>query len=232
MTDYKSIYRDQADAYDQLVSREDYQGQLWPTLAGLADWQGATVAEFGAGTGRVTRLFAPHVARVFAFDESLAMLTLAQQRFSALGMQHIETAVADHRAIPLPDASVTVCIAGWALGHLIRFAEGDWGEAIDAAVAEMRRLLRPGGTAIVIETMGTGQETPSAPNADLAALYQRLEESHGFHFQAIRTDYRFATAEEARRLTGFFFGPSMTAQITGDQGLILSEWSGIWWLRI
>jgi ubiquinone/menaquinone biosynthesis C-methylase UbiE len=52
----------------------------------------------------------------------------------------------------------------------------------------MQRVLRPGGTTILLETLGTGQETLHPPTPELAALYDLLQIKYGFNQTRIRTD--------------------------------------------
>jgi ubiquinone/menaquinone biosynthesis C-methylase UbiE len=74
MPDYHQIYRQHADQYELLVSREDRDGNLIRALNGIRPLAGLDVVELGAGTGRVTRLAAPLVRRIYAFDASAPML--------------------------------------------------------------------------------------------------------------------------------------------------------------
>ena len=85
---FREIYANRAADYDLLVQREDTDGNLLPALraAGLSD--GMRIVEFGAGTGRVTRLMQPRAKLIVAFDQSHHML---------------------EQAVPTLDASRTVC---------------------------------------------------------------------------------------------------------------------------
>ena len=66
------------DAYDALIEREDYQGYVRPMLAQVPPLESARVVEFGAGSGRLTRLLAPLVQRIRAYDASTHMLSVAE----------------------------------------------------------------------------------------------------------------------------------------------------------
>jgi len=77
MIDFKQIYAAQAEAYERLVAHEDYQGNLLPALREIRPFSGQTVVELGAGTGRLTRLIAPHVHQLTALDNSAHMLARA-----------------------------------------------------------------------------------------------------------------------------------------------------------
>lgn len=225
---FQTIYAHHAAQYDALVSREDYQGNILPALRAIRPLAGCDVVEFGAGTGRLTRLLAPHVGSIRAFDHSTHMLEIARATLTATGTTNWQVAVGDNHSLPMPDASADVAIAGWSFGHQTGWNPQSWREAIGKALAEMQRVLRPGGTAIILETMGTGSETPNPPAPVLAEYYAWLENTHGFNYQWIRTDYRFESITEAERLTRFFFGDELADRVTREQRVILPECTGIW----
>jgi ubiquinone/menaquinone biosynthesis C-methylase UbiE len=224
--DLFEIYRSQPRKYEQLVSREDWQGNLPPAIEGSAALRGAEVIELGAGTGRVTRLLAARARFVSAFDASAAMLAVAEELLTQDRRTNWRTAVADHRHLPAPDSCADVVIAGWTISS-IPAAEKSVEPGVGQAFQEMRRVLKPGGKLILIETLGTGWETPHAPQF-LQPYYDWLE-GRGFQRSWIRTDYRFRGWAEARDLTEFFFGPDpLDALAERDGGVILPECTGLW----
>jgi len=231
MTDFRAIYASQADAYDALVSREDYQGNLLPALEGIYPLAGAKVVEFGAGTGRLTRLIAPVAAHVAAFDASAHMLAKAAERLQGIASGRWSLGVADNKQMPVDSGTADIALAGWSFGHAVGWYPDRWQDEIGAAIQEMRRLLRPGGIAIILETMTTGSETPRPPTDRLAAYYQWLERDLGFQSFSIRTDYRFESLEEAERLTRFFFGNALADRVVRENLVILPECTGIWHRR-
>jgi len=54
MNKMETIYQQQANLYDVLVSHEDYNNNLFQFLNANIDFTNKTVCEFGVGTGRVT----------------------------------------------------------------------------------------------------------------------------------------------------------------------------------
>jgi len=96
-------------------------------------------------------------------------------------------------------------------------------------VDEMLRLLRPGGAAVIIETMGTGSRTPAPPNAQLAAYYAWLESERGFRYKWIRTDYHFESVDEGVELFRFFFGDGLAELVAREGNVVVSECTGVWW---
>jgi hypothetical protein len=94
--------------------------------------------------------------------------------------------------------------------------------------------LRPGGTIIIMETLGTGYEMPTPPD-ELVAYYAYLEGEAGFSSTWIRTDYLFESLAEAQALTSFFFGEEMVEKVVREAGqdhVVLPECTGIWWLDL
>lgn len=225
---FRTIYASQAVCYDALVSREDCDGNLQRALREVASLAGRDVVEFGAGTGRLTRLLAGEARSIHAFDSSAHMLSMAAETLPAVARSW-SLAVADNRQMPLPDACADIALAGWSLGHSCGWYPQMWDAEISRALAEMRRVLRPGGTAIIIETQGTGQDNPAPPTPTLAAYYHQLETQHGFDFRWIRTDYQFESVAEAEALTRFFFGDELADRIVQDGITRLPECTGIWW---
>jgi ubiquinone/menaquinone biosynthesis C-methylase UbiE len=223
--DFETIYRTEAARYDLLVSREDYQGNILKALDAIRPLTGLDVIELGAGTGRLTRLIGPVAARILVTDISTHMLDIARQR---QGDGRYYLAAAENGRLPAASKSADLSIAGWSLGHLTGWYPDSWPERVDQVVSEMRRVLRPNGTTIILETLGTGRDTPQPPTEALADYYQRLEKRHGFQKMWIRTDYQFHSVEEADSLTRFFFGDQLADRIANDKITILPECTGIW----
>lgn len=227
MLEHKEIYHRHADQYQLLVSCEDYQGNILRALNQIRPLAGLDVVELGAGTGRLTWLLAPMVKSIQAFDISQPMLEVAIARLRKSGLHHWRMAVADHRHLPLSDHMADLAISGWSLCYTVVWYEATWREELSRSLAEMRRLLRPGGTIILLETLGTGYATPQPPEA-LAAYYALLGEQ-GFSSTWIRTDYRFESLAEAEALTRFFFDEELAERVVNENLVILPECTGLWW---
>jgi ubiquinone/menaquinone biosynthesis C-methylase UbiE len=214
---YQTIYREHAEEYDRLVAAEDAEERLLPAIEAVAA-RLERVVDVGAGTGRISRLFTAGGAEVVAVDRSIAMLRVAQRRAKGALL-----AVADAAALPIAGGWADAVIAGWVLGHQRSWNAGRWRSSIARCLDEMQRALAPGGVAIVIETLGTGVESPRVSPA-LAEYHRWLEEERGFARRELRTDYVFASEEEARSLCGFFFGDAVPVR-----GARVPECTGLWW---
>jgi len=188
--------------------------------------------ESGAGTGRLTSLVMPFVKHIFAFDNSTHMLKTAKKKLTLSGFNNWSTGAADHRKIPLKNSVANVFISGWSLSYLLEKHPHQWKEEFKKVFFEIKRLLRPGGTAIIIESLGTGREKPSPPTESLRNYYNYLENELMFSSTWLRTDYKFETLEEADYLVRIFFGQELADLIIKNEILYLPECTGIWWLKL
>jgi ubiquinone/menaquinone biosynthesis C-methylase UbiE len=228
--DERAVYARQAGQYDRLVQREDRDGRLLPALEAVRPLAGLDIVELGAGTGRLTLLMAPLARRVWAFDASRHMLARALVKLPPVRFPHVQLAVADHRGLPLASKSADLAIAGWSLCYLVVDHARAWRHELGRGLAEMWRVLRPGGTILLVETLGTGHEEPY--RAGLLADYYAFLEQQGFASSWIRTDYRFASLAEAEALVRFFFGDDLAALVLERGRLDLPECTGLWWLSV
>ena len=190
---------------------------------------GIDVVEFGAGTGRVTRLLSVMVNQIWSCDIEHAMLNEAKNYLETSGMENWSLLQADNHQMPIATNTADVVIEGWSFAHVMGWYGDDWQIHTDKMLAEMERIAKPDGTAILIETMGTGKRQPQPPTDDLARLYEYWQNQLGFEYRWIRTDYQFASVEEADELTRFFFGDELADSIVKSGSVVLPECTGIWW---
>jgi ubiquinone/menaquinone biosynthesis C-methylase UbiE len=222
LPDLDAIYRTRADDYDRLVAREDHAGNILRAIGEVAPLAGADVVEFGAGTGRLTALLAPRARSILACDASDHMLERARANLERLGLDNWRLEAADHRSVPAPAGGADLAVAGWTI-----HAVADEPSELRAALDEMGRVLRPGGTVVILETLGTGHTEPHPP-PELIPYYDHLAKL-GFQSRAFRTDYVFTSLAEAEELTRFFFGDALADAVAHEQTTIVAECTGLWW---
>jgi ubiquinone/menaquinone biosynthesis C-methylase UbiE len=169
---------------------------------------------------------------VCAFDLTPPMIRLAQAKLSRAGNTNWGLALADSRAMPLPDGCAGVAIEGWSFVQIMTWHPTTWRQEVGRAIREMLRLVRPGGVAILIETLGTGETTPKPPDRFIPA-YDYFAFEWGFTPTWIRTDFRFPTMAEAQATIAPLFGEATLARaIHTDEGIILPECTGLWWCYV
>ena len=226
----RKIYQTDADRYEALVSQEDYQGNIMKALKEIVDPNGLDVFDLGAGTGRLTLMLAPHARSIRAFDVSSEMLRVCRKRLVGSELSNWDVDVADHRQLPVDDHSVDLVVSGWSVAYLAVWNPESWRDELEKWLSEMKRVLRRDSFIVLFESLGTGNESPIKLE-HLKEYYLWLDEV-GFQNKWIRTDYEFASVDEAADLAGFFFGEEMAEKIREKRSAILPECTGVWWLKV
>jgi len=140
---------------------ERRRAQIERTTRPVTDWMvraldpqpGDTVLELAAGPGDVGFAVAPLLGeegRLISSDFSSEMLEVARRRAAELGLGNVEHRRIDAEDIPLEDDCVD--------GVLCRFGLMLMPDP-EAAVAEIRRVLRPSGR-LALAVWSTGQRNP------------------------------------------------------------------------
>lgn len=100
----------------------------------------AIVADVGTGTGFVIQGLAPLVAKVYGFDESPEMLQVAKRNLNAF--DNVELREATGSSLPLPGNSLDAVFGNMYLHH---------DPEPQTAIAELARVLRPGGRLVLTD---------------------------------------------------------------------------------
>ena len=229
LPEHKEIYSNQAQKYQALVSREDYQGNLLPAILAIDPLQGRDMIELGAGTGRITHKIAPFARRLVATDISFHMLRVGKEHLSQLGFQNWCLSLASHWSLPFAKNSADLIIAGWSFCYAAIDAGENWQAGLESALSEAARVLRSGGKLILIESLGTGYDSPHRP--EVLKKYLDYLDHHDFEPSWIRTDYLFRDLSEAKMLTGFFFGEDPLPMWEDENGVVVPECTGLWWKK-
>ena len=229
MPDNQTVYAHHGNEYEALIAREDYQGNILSALQGLTSLENRRVLDLGAGTGRLARMLVPLAAHVHAFDIAPDMLRVCREKLAASGLTNWAVDIADHRQLPVEDHSADLIVSGWSVSYLAVWNSDSWRTELAKALAEMRRVLKPGSLIVLFESLGTGNESPVMLD-HLRDFYPWLDEA-GFQKKWIRTDYQFESLEEAEYLSRFFFGDELADKVRQKRWVILPECTGVWWKR-
>lgn len=144
--DAGAFFADAAEQWDAI--RDELYGNTFSADAifGLipSDW---TVADLGCGSGSLARALSPYVRQIIGVDNSKPMLAAARKRLG--GIDNLELKYGDLAALPLDDASVDATLCVIVLSYV---------EDVAGSIAEMARVLRPGGRAVVVDLLSHNRE--------------------------------------------------------------------------
>jgi ArsR family transcriptional regulator len=137
----QEFFASAAAGWDRL--REDLFGDtfyLWAVL-GLID-PGLTVGDLGCGTGQLTETVAPYVKRVIAVDGSPDMLDAARSRVVAA--RNVDLRQGDLENLPIEAGELDAAMLSLVLHY---------SPAPPKALAEVARVVRPGGRVLVVDML-------------------------------------------------------------------------------
>ncbi len=106
----------------------------------------ARVLDLGCGAGHVSFAVAPVAAEVIACDLTPAMLQIVQAAAAERGLANVGTQQASAEELPFAAASFD-----WVLS---RYSAHHW-RSVPQALAEVRRVLRPGGRVCFVDVIGS-----------------------------------------------------------------------------
>lgn len=135
--------------FDQLAGkfgRSYCPGRSWKALAEtlLKLMPPLVIADLGAGEGTFSQLLAQRANRVIAIDNSQKMVEFGAKLAREHGLTNLEYRLGDIQDPPIDDASVDLAFFSQALHHARNPA---------AAVQSAYRILKPGGTIVVLDLL-------------------------------------------------------------------------------
>lgn len=126
-----------------------------------SDW---VVADLACGSGAVALSLAPWVRRVVAVDHSREMLAAARKRGAST--KNVDWKQGELEALPIADGACDAAVMLLALTHVDEPAN---------AVAEMARVVRPGGRAVVVDLLRHDREAFRRQMGQLRAGFEAGE---------------------------------------------------------
>lgn len=186
-TDYKAAFWGSGErVYEDMAERIALQ-KLLPA-------SGKSFLDLGAGFGRLTNEYVDRFSEITLFDYAKNLLNQAEQEWSLRQQKtHLRFVQGDARKLPFPDAAFDVIISVRMMHHILE---------VEEVVAEIKRVLRPSGCAII--------EFANKSNAKerLRSMFKR-------------SDANPNSWEPYRRGDGVFynFHPAFVAQAFQSQGM-------------
>ncbi|HEY6700870.1 MAG TPA: methyltransferase domain-containing protein [Pseudolabrys sp.] len=146
-----------------LTSKPHAAGKSLERLVALTspqkNWHALDVA---TGGGHVAYTFAPHLERMWATDITQEMLHMVKGEAAKRGLANIRTAYAKAEALPFEDESFDLVTCRIAPHHF---------DSIPEFLAEVRRVLKPGGLFALVDNV-----VPPGSVGDYVNAFERLRD--------------------------------------------------------
>lgn len=203
------------DVYEQENRGVDPDGVIEAAMQAHRSWAGAHVLDLGCGAGFHLPRFAAQAASVTGVEPHPPLLARARERVAgfagAQGLAEVQVLAGTAQELPLPDACVDIVHARWAYF---------FGPGCEPGLAEVMRVLRPGGVAFVIDndasrsTFG-GWFRRQWPDHDPAAI-QRFWRRHGWEREALLIRWEQPTRADFEAVVGIEFAPELARDILAE----------------
>jgi ubiquinone/menaquinone biosynthesis C-methylase UbiE len=191
----------------------DPEGTVEHAMARIASWRGKVVIDVGAGTGYHIERFHHDAAHVIAVEPDPELRIEVMQRMAERNLARTSVIGASAAAIPLRDDVVDIAHA--------RFAYF-FGPGCEPGLAELKRILKPGGTAFIIDNdLRSGTFAAWVRSAypterfDPDAI-ERFWREQGFTIERLESCWRFENRDDLERVVHLEFPEEHAARFVAE----------------
>lgn len=218
------------EVYEQENEGVDPDGEIERAMRDVRDWTGGQLLDVGCGTGFHLPRFAADAARVTGVEPHPPLVERALTRVALLPADlaaRIEVRSGSAAALPLPPASVDVAHARWAYF---------FGPGCEPGLAELERVVRPGGAAFVVDNDATrstfgGWFRRALPRYDSESV-RRFWRRQGFERVPLDIRWDFPDRATFERVVRIEFAPDLAAAILAEHpGQGVDYAIDLWWRR-
>jgi SAM-dependent methyltransferase len=213
------------DLYEVENRGMDPDGLIEVAMAGIHDWAGQRVLDVGCGSGFHLPRFAQTASVVVGVEPHEPLATLARQRIRDLSLANASVLDGTAQGLPLADHSMDVAHARWAYF---------FGPGCEPGLAEVERVLRPGGTAFVIDNDASRSTfgrwfRRSMPAHDPVAI-ERFWARQGWSRRRIDMRWSFGSRAAFESVLRIEFAETLADAIMADHaGTGVDYAVNLWW---
>jgi SAM-dependent methyltransferase len=217
---------DAPDVYELENLASDRAGVVDATIEALHPLAGADVLDVGCGTGFHLPRPAARGARVVGVEPHLPLVERARGRLAG-GNGTASVVAGDAEALPVAHDSIDVAHARWAYF---------FGAGCEPGLAELHRVLRPGGLACLVDNDATrstfgGWFRRAYPAYDPVAV-QRFWDRQGFTTERLTIHWTFDRREDLEAVTRIELPPGPADEVlTAHDGLTVDYAVALRWRR-
>lgn len=208
----------------------DPDGLIEAAIQRLHPLTDATVLDLGCGSGYHLPWFAHNARAVIGVEPHEPLLRLARQRLDAEPeqvRQRVRLRRGTAQRVPLDDASVDVVHARWTYF---------FGPGCEPGLLELARVVRPGGTAFVIDNDATRSTfgrwfRAGLPSYDAAAV-ERFWAGQGFDRERLDIRWSMPTRADLEAVVRIEFAPALARRLLAEHpGADVDYAVNLWWRR-
>ena len=225
MSLFRACYDYSNTLYNQLISHHDFKKNIEKTIFEITEFSGKTVADIGAGSGRISSIISSKSKEIHCIDKSNHMLNSAKSNLLNNTTCTFNFHIGSTFDLPLSSNYVDIVIEGWSLYYCLEKTT-NWNIIID----EMLRITKSNGYLIIIESLGAGCKEPNCTSDMLNSFYRFLDQK-GFMHQWQRTDYKFKDCLDAALYANAFFTEELAIKCLKTNSNIFPECTGFWWIQ-
>ena len=172
-------FRRQAEAYSAMpvVTDPEFLSYI-VSISGVS--KGDSVIDVASGPGFVAIAFAPHCGRVIGIDATDRFVARATGEAERRRLDNVAFMLGDAEQMAFPDHAFDVAVCRFAFHHFPRPT---------VVLAEMRRLVRPGGTIVLVDMVAAEDPVKANYHNDLERL---CDPSHARALPASEFERMFA----------------------------------------
>ncbi len=203
----------------------DPEGRIEQAMRAVRTWDDATVLDIGCGTGFHLPRFARTAAKVLGVEPHSGLASAARRRVA--DTPGVSVRVGAAQSLPVPDASVDVAHARWAYF---------FGPGCEPGLGELRRVVRRGGAAFVIDNDATRSTFGRwfrrwLPAYDSEAI-ERFWSRQGFSRTPIDMSWRFGDRADLEAVLRIEFPAELAEEFLADvEGCEVDYAVNLWWRR-
>ncbi len=190
------------EVYEQENQAQDSDGAIWAELRKVVDWAGADVLDIGCGDGFHLPLFARSARTVVGVEPHPPLVQRARRRVA--GLADVRIVQSGAQQVALPDRCADLVHARTAYF---------FGPGCEPGLAEVDRLLRPGGLLAIVDLDAASAPYGDWMRADLPhydpARVERFFEQRGFTLRRVDTEWRFPDRTALEAVLGIEFSASV-----------------------
>lgn len=216
---------DHPATYEREMQAFDPDGLVDAAIASVCGWSGQRVLDIGCGTGHALSHFTAQAGEVVGVEPHPRLAAAAARRTHHLSNVRVLPGTA--QAVPLPDASVDLAHARWAYF---------FGPGCEPGLAELARVVRRGGAAVVIDNDATTstfgawfrRHLPDYSPAEVARFWAR----RGWTRLPVTTCWRFARRVDLEAVVRIELRPEVADAVLAEHaGLEVDYAVNVWWRR-